>query len=151
MNNMALMLVDDEERFLQTTSKLLARKGLEALTATSGQEALDKLETEYVDVVILDVKMPGMDGLETLKQIKSRHPLVEVIMLTGHGTIDSAVEGMRTGAYDYLTKPCDLGELLSKSEAAYFRRQVMEEKIRQAQVRRAASSPRDFVRELENE
>ena len=151
MTQMALMLVDDEERVLQTTGKLLSRKGLEALTATSGQQALDLLDAEYVDVVILDVKMPGMDGLETLRQIKSRHPLVEVIMLTGHGTIDSAVEGMRLGAYDYLTKPCELGELLSKSEAAYLRRQVMEEKIRQAQVRRAAASPRDFVREMEDE
>jgi DNA-binding NtrC family response regulator len=147
MSKMVMMLVDDEERFLSTTSKLLSKKGIEPLTAISGQEALDKLEKEYVDVVILDVKMPGMDGVTALKHIKARYPLVEVIMLTGHGTIDSAVEGMKTGAYDYLTKPCDLDELMAKAEEAFARKQVMEEKIRMAQVRKAMASPREVVKE----
>ncbi|KMY66778.1 chemotaxis protein CheY [Desulfocarbo indianensis] len=146
---MVMMLVDDEERFLSTTSKLLNKKGYEPLTATSGQEALDKLAKEYVDVVILDVKMPGMDGVTALKEIKSRYPLVEVIMLTGHGTIDNAVEGMKTGAYDYLTKPCDLEELITKAEEAYERKRMMEEKIRMAQVRKAMASPREVVKETD--
>lgn len=149
MPMMKLMLVDDEERFLQTTAKLLVKKGYEPLTANSGEMALEEMDSKHVDVVILDVKMPGMDGVETLKQIKTRFPLVEVIMLTGHGTIDSAVEGMRTGAYDYLTKPCDIEELLAKAEEAYAKRQQMEEKIRQAQMRKAMHSPRELVRETD--
>ncbi|MGD8562270.1 MAG: response regulator [Desulfarculaceae bacterium] len=143
---MKLMLVDDEERFLQTTNKLLAKKGYEAVTATSGAEALDKLEVSIIDVVILDVKMPGMDGVETLKQIKSRFPLVEVIMLTGHGTINSAVDGMKTGAFDYLTKPCDLDELLAKALDAHENKKKMEEKIRMAQTRTYMKSPREILK-----
>lgn len=146
MNKMKLMLVDDEERFLQTTNKLLAKKGYEAVTATSGAEALDKLEVSIIDVVILDVKMPGMDGVETLKQIKSRFPLVEVIMLTGHGTINSAVDGMKTGAFDYLTKPCDLDELLAKALDAHENKKKMEEKIRMAQTRTYMKSPREILK-----
>ena len=148
MTRMSLMLVDDEQRFLDTTGKLLRRRGLEPLTANSGLEALEKLNHEHVDVVILDVKMPGLDGLETLRRIKAGFPLIEVIMLTGHGTIDNAVEGMRTGAYDYLVKPCDLDELMAKTEEAWLKKQAMEDKIRLAQTRRALSSPREMVREL---
>lgn len=146
MNKMKLMLVDDEERFLQTTNKLLAKKGYEVVTAISGVEALDKLEVSHIDVVILDVKMPGMDGVETLKQIKSRFPLVEVVMLTGHGTINSAVEGMKTGAFDYLTKPCDLDELLAKALEAHENKKKMEEKIRMAQARTYMKSPREILK-----
>lgn len=147
MSLVNIMLVDDEERFLSTTSRLLQKRGYEPLTASSGEEALKKLEEEAVDVVILDVKMPGMDGVEALTKIKMRHPLIEVIMLTGHGTIDTAVEGMKTGAFDYLTKPCDLDELIAKSEEAYERKQGMEEKIRMAKVRRSMGSPRQVARE----
>lgn len=149
MSLVKMLLVDDEERFLSTTVKLLARKGYESLAASSGMEALKILEEKHVDVVILDVKMPGMDGVEVLKQIKQRHPLVEVIMLTGHATIDSAVEGMRTGAYDYLTKPCEINELLEKAEDAYAKRMQMEEKIRSAQMRKAMHSPRELVKETD--
>jgi len=146
---MKLLLVDDEERFLQTTAKLLVKKGYEPLTAISGAAALELMEAKHVDVVILDVKMPGMDGVETLKHIKTRFPLVEVIMLTGHGTIDSAVEGMRTGAFDYLTKPCEIEELMTKADEAYAKRQQMEEKIRLAQMRKAIHSPREVVKETD--
>lgn len=106
MEKMKILLVDDEERFLQTTKKLLEKKGIDAMTATSGEAALDMLDTSIVHVVILDVKMPGMDGIETLRLIKSRHPLVEVIMLTGHATVESAVDGLKSGATDYVMKPC---------------------------------------------
>ena len=99
MSSLNLMLVDDEERFLATTAKLLERKGHRVVTASSGPEALDKLAEQDVEVVILDVKMPGMDGLEVLREIRLRFPLVGVIMLTGHGTIEYAVEGMKTGAF----------------------------------------------------
>ncbi|UCG80602.1 MAG: response regulator, partial [Desulfobacterales bacterium] len=94
MEEMKIMLVDDEERFLETTQKLLTKKGIEAMIATSGVEALEKLRSHNIHVVILDVKMPGMDGIETLKAIKRHFPLVEVIMLTGHATVESAVEGL---------------------------------------------------------
>lgn len=142
-----ILLVDDEERFLQTTGKLLERLGYEAQTATSGQAAIDRLERETIHVVILDVKMPGMDGIETLKEIKKRHPLVEVIMLTGHATVSSAVEGMKSGAIDYLMKPSDPEILIEKALAAYEKRQRIEEKIRMAQTRKFVKSPREILRD----
>ena len=149
MKSLSLMLVDDEERFLETTAKVLARKGYETLTAASGSEALELLGSHQVDVVILDVKMPGMGGLQVLREIKFRHPLIEVIMLTGHGTIETAVEGMKTGAFDYLTKPCDIDELIAKAEEALARKRGMEDKIRAAQTRKAMRSPRQLAREVD--
>ena len=149
MEKMNMMLVDDEERFLSTTQKLLSKKGYEILMATSGEEALEKLRTQNIHVVILDVKMPGMDGIETLKQIKRQFPLVEVIMLTGHATVESAVEGLKCGATDYLMKPTDVQDLLEKSEEAFEKRKRMEEKIRVAQTRTFMKSPREILREME--
>ena len=130
-----MMLVDDEERFLQTTSKLLRKKGLEVVTALSGFEALERLETEPIHVVILDVKMPGMDGAEALKEIKRRFPLVEVIMLTGHATVEAAIEGLRSGAADFLMKPTDPDEIIQKAREAFDRYVKMGEKIRTAQMK----------------
>ncbi|MCD6293679.1 MAG: response regulator [Deltaproteobacteria bacterium] len=147
MEKMKMMLVDDEERFLSTTQKLLSRKGYDVLTASSGTEALDLLRTHNVHVVILDVKMPGMDGIETLNAIKRNYPLVEVIMLTGHGTIDSAVEGLKSGATDYLTKPTDVQDIIEKAEEAFGKRQVLEDKIRVAQSRTIGKSAREILRE----
>ena len=119
MEQMRMMLVDDEERFLSTTKKLLVRKGYEVLTASSGGEALENLATQTIHVVVLDVKMPGMDGVTTLREIKKRFPLVEVIMLTGHATVESAVDGLKSGATDYLMKPADIDELVNKAEDAF--------------------------------
>ena len=147
MEKMKLMLVDDEERFLTTTQKLLAKKGYEALTATSGAAALETLEQKNVHVVILDVKMPGMDGIATLQEIKRQFPLVEVIMLTGHATVESAVDGLKSGATDYLMKPTDIDELLQKAEEAFAKRRQLEEKIRLAQSRKFMKSPREILRE----
>jgi DNA-binding response OmpR family regulator len=134
MVKMKIMLVDDEERFIQTTQKMIAKKGYDVLTATSGEECLKKLEDELVHVVILDVKMPGIDGVETLKHIKQKFPLVEVIMLTGHATAESAVEGLKLGATDYLTKPANIEDLIAKAEEAYNKRVVLEEKIQMAEA-----------------
>ena len=142
-----MMLVDDEERFLSTTQKLLSRKGYEVATATSGPEALERLRSQNIHVVILDVKMPGMDGMETLKAIKGEYPLVEVIMLTGHATVETAVEGMKSGANDYLMKPTDVTDLLEKAEEAFQKRQRMEEKIRVAQSRLFMKSPREILKQ----
>lgn len=130
---MQLMLVDDEKRFLSTTSKLLAQKGLKVFTANSGEDALEILKQVNIPVVILDVKMPGMDGIATLKEIKRRFPLIEVIMLTGHGTMESAVEGLKSGATDYLSKPVDIDVLVSKAKEAFEKRRRLEEKIHMAQ------------------
>ncbi len=129
MEEMKLMLVDDEERFLSTTSKLLTRKGFKVFTAAGGAEALEKLKRHNIHVVILDVKMPGMDGIATLKAIKHSFPLVEVVMLTGHGTVESAVEGLKSGATDFLSKPTDIDELIMKAKEAFEKRKRVEEKI----------------------
>jgi DNA-binding NtrC family response regulator len=149
MKEMKIMLVDDEERFLSTTEKVLSRKGYDALTAASGTEALEKLKRHTIHVVILDVKMPGMDGIATLKEIKKLFPLVEVIMLTGHATVDSAVDGLKSGAIDYVMKPCDIDDLLEKAEEAFEKRQRLEEKIRMAQARTYMKSPRDILKQTE--
>jgi DNA-binding NtrC family response regulator len=149
MEKMKILLVDDEERFLQTTKKLLEKKGIDAMTATSGEAALDMLDTSIVHVVILDVKMPGMDGIETLRLIKSRHPLVEVIMLTGHATVESAVDGLKSGATDYVMKPCDINALMEKATEAFEKRRILEEKINMASARTFMKSPRKILEETE--
>jgi DNA-binding NtrC family response regulator len=147
MEKMKMMLVDDEERFLSTTKKLLGKKGYDVVTATSGAEALEKIRVENIHVVILDVKMPGMDGITTLKEIKRQFPLIEVIMLTGHATIESAVEGLKSGAIDYLTKPADINEIIEKAEQAFEKRKDLEEKIRVAQMRKVMKSPSQIIQE----
>lgn len=135
MEKMKLMLVDDEERYLKTTAKLIEKKGYEVFTARSGEEALQKLKVQDVHVVILDMKMPGMDGNETLKAAKTLYPLVEIILLTGHATVDSAIDGLKNGAFDYLMKPADIDQILEKALDAFEKRQRVEEKIRVAQIK----------------
>jgi len=136
VEKMKLMLVDDEERFLSSIAKLLSKKGIDAVTATSGAEAIEKLKRQTIHVVILDVKMPGMDGNETLVEIKKLFPMVEVIMLTGHATVEFAVDGLKSGATDYLMKPIGIDDLIQKAEEAFEKRQRLEEKIRMAQARK---------------
>ena len=119
MSRATVLLVDDEIPFVETVNRRLSKRGINIVTAFSGQEALGQLDSNpHIQVVVLDVKMPGMSGLETLAEIKKRHPLVEVIILTGHTTFESAIRGMRLGAYDYLTKPCELEELINKIRQA---------------------------------
>ena len=133
-----VMLVDDEIPFVKTMKKRLAKRQLNILTAFRGEEALKTLESNKdVDVIILDVKMPGMDGIETLREIKAKFPLIEVIMLTGHGTIESAVEGMKLGAFDYLMKPCEIEELMTKVNEAISKKRDHEKKIRDARAKEA--------------
>jgi DNA-binding NtrC family response regulator len=131
-----VLVVDDEKDFVEMFSLRLSEFGERVTGVYSGQEALEALKKdEYIDVVILDIKMPGMDGVETLREIKRHHPLVEVIMLTGHGTVDTAVKGMKLGAFDYLNKPADFKEMKEKLEAARDRKAQHEERIRQAEAR----------------
>jgi DNA-binding NtrC family response regulator len=117
-----LLIVDDEERFLSTTQKLLQKKGIHTLTAVSGSAGYEILETNPVDVVVLDVKMPGMSGMGVLKKIKKDFPAIEVIMLTGHATVQSAVGGIKYGAFDYIMKPCDIDVLADKIREAYAKK-----------------------------
>jgi DNA-binding response OmpR family regulator len=114
-----VLMVDDEERFRQTTSKLLKKRGFDTTIAKSGEEAIDLIKSQPQDVVILDIKMEGMDGHEALAEIKKIDPNVEVIMLTGHGTPDSAITALNNRAFDYLSKPCDLDTLSAKIHDAY--------------------------------
>ena len=112
-----VLMVDDEKKFRSTTEKILQRKGFDTVLAASGEEALEKLD-EHPDVVILDVKMPGMDGHRALEEIKKHSPDLPVIMLTGHGALPSAKEALQKGAFDYLAKPCDINILTGKIEDA---------------------------------
>lgn len=131
-----LMLVDDEQGFVETMTKRLQKRDFDVVPAFSGQQALDKLKAnEEVEVIILDVKMPGMDGIETLRKIKADHPLMEVIMLTGHATIETGIEGMKLGAFDYLMKPCEMDLLVSKVKEAASKKRLHEEKIIQARIK----------------
>lgn len=125
-----VLMVDDEEQFRSTTSKILARKGYETTLAASGEEAIEILKESDQDVVVLDVKMPGMGGHEALARIKEMNPDIQVIMLTGHGTMDSAKESLKSKAFEYLNKPCDIDLLAAKINDAYggSKRDINEEK-----------------------
>jgi len=135
-----VMLVDDEVEFIEAFSERLELRNLEISKAFSGEEALQILNKNHtVEVVILDVKMPGMDGIETLAEIKKRHPLVEVIMLSGHADVASAIDGMKQGAFDYLMKPCDMDQLIAKVTEAAAKKRRHEEKIIQARIKEITS------------
>jgi DNA-binding NtrC family response regulator len=129
-----IMLVDDEEDFVEMLSLRLKETGENVLAAHNGRQCLEILEKSEIDVIILDIKMPGMDGIETLKEIKKSHPLVEVIMLTGHGTIETAIGGMKLGAFDFLLKPTDFNDLAEKLKKARNRKQDQLERIRKAEA-----------------
>ena len=131
-----ILIVDDEERLVSTLCRRLTERELEVVGVYSGKEAIEEIRKRLYDVVILDVKMPGMDGMETLREIKKINPGIEVIMFTGHGSVDSAVEGMRSGAYDYILKPCDVEELIEKVDGAYKLKIDKDERIRRAEIRR---------------
>jgi len=130
-----VLLVDDETKFLDLLSQRLGTRGVEADTATSGEEALSKLKGKNLDVIILDVMMPGMGGIETLKRIRKENPEVQIIMLTGQGSVEKSVESMKEGAIDFLEKPVDIGKLLEKIEDARQKKTLLvmeniEEKVK---------------------
>jgi len=114
-----ILLVDDEIIFTSNMSKLLNSRGYHAIAVNSGDSAIEALENENFDVIVLDLKMPGMDGITTLKEIQKLDLFTETLILTGHGSIDTAMDAIRLGAYDYLTKPCEIGELVAKIEEAW--------------------------------
>lgn len=119
-----VLVVDDEERFRSTLGKLLSSKGMQVSVAGSGQEAIDILRSRPHDVVLLDVKMPGLSGQQTLPELKKIDPRVEVVILTGHASVDIAAEMIAHGGSDYLLKPCPMDELVDIIQIAYDRRKV---------------------------
>jgi len=134
-----VLLVDDELAFLEALAKRLRKRNIDTTLSSSAKEALRILGGTPVDVVVLDLKMPGMDGIEAVRKIKQATPLVEVIMLTGHASVEAAIEGMELGAFDYLTKPVDIEELVYKLQDANRKKSIEEERIR---LVRLAGQPR---------
>jgi two-component system OmpR family response regulator len=124
MDNFRILIVDDEDDFREAIIKRLRARKVDIEGANSGLKALEMLNEKDFDVVVLDVKMPGMDGIETLREIKLKKPLVEVIMLTGHASVESGIQGMQLGAFDYVMKPVALDDLMDKLRQAYERRSV---------------------------
>ncbi|MFO8085606.1 MAG: response regulator [Desulfobacterales bacterium] len=135
MQNIRLLLVDDETSFLNPIAKRMAKRGIVPKLATSGEQCLSILESQPVDVVVTDVKMPGMDGIRLLKTIKDKYPDIEVILLTGQASTQDGVEGIKAGAFDYLTKPIEIEHLLGKIHQAFDKIQHKQEKQKEAEFR----------------
>jgi len=128
MNNPRVLLVDDEVAFTNNMAKLLTRRGYGVKVVNNGENAIRAVEEDDFDVAILDLKMPGIDGIETLRQMKRKRPFLEVIMLTGHGSVESGIQGMHLGAFDYAMKPILLDDLLEKIGEAYHRKLMQDER-----------------------
>ena len=118
MRNLKILLVDDEEEFVTTLAERLELRGFRAQAVTNGEGALHMIESDPPQVIILDVMMPGLGGLEVLRRIKAQHPQMHVILLTGHGSTKEGIEGMQLGAFDYLMKPINIEELIKKMQDA---------------------------------
>ena len=129
LEEVMVLLVDDEVEFVDTLAKRMKKRKLTAASVNSGEDALEFLDQHPIDVVVLDVKMPGIDGIETLREIKQQYPLVEVIMLTGHANVEVAIQGMEIGAFDYLMKPMAIDDLVYKIQDAYKKKSIQEKKI----------------------
>ncbi|MGI6656261.1 MAG: response regulator [Desulfobulbus sp.] len=141
MTSYSVLIVDDEEEFRTLTTKRLIRRELQCENAPNGDVALEMITAKEYDVVLLDVKMPGKDGVEILRDIKKIAPMTEVVMLTGHASVESGISGIKYGAFDYLIKPIDLDTLLEKLNAAYARRLEQLKKIEAAQTKRDTARP----------
>jgi DNA-binding NtrC family response regulator len=148
-----LLIVDDEIKFLQSIAQRLEMRGLDVTTASNGQEALEKARTRKFDLALLDLKMPGIDGKQVLEVLKKEHKFLEVIILTGHGSVDSAVECTKLGAFDYLPKPYELENLLEALNKAYQARLTKKFEHDQTRLEKISelalgSSPLSILREL---
>jgi two-component system, OmpR family, response regulator len=128
MKRPRVLLVDDEVAFANNLLKLLSKRGYDAAVVYNGANAVTMVGEKEFDVIILDMKMPGMDGIATLKEIKKKVPFVEVVILTGHGSIESGIEGMQLGAFDFLMKPVSIDDLQEKVSEAYRRKLVQGER-----------------------
>jgi DNA-binding NtrC family response regulator len=137
----SVLIVDDEDEFREITLKTLSKRDLECESAPDGDTALEMVAKKNYDVVLLDVKMPGRDGIETLREIKKLAPMTEVVMLTGHASVESGINGIRYGAFDYLMKPMELDPLFEKLTAAYKRKREQQNKIEMAQSKKDTVRP----------
>jgi DNA-binding NtrC family response regulator len=148
-----LLIVDDEEQFLHSIRRSLELRDFEVITATRGEEAVEIARSRPVDIALVDLKMPGMNGQETLEALKKDHPWMEIVILTGHGTIDSAASCTRSGCYSYLQKPCGLDQLLETLVDAYKKKvmnaqQIAEKKMSEIMKKAVGSSPLEILRML---
>ena len=143
-----LLIVDDEEQFVEALSERLSMRDYDVTTSLTGEDAIEKIKNYNFDVVILDVRLPGVKGTEVLREIKNLKPLTEVVMLTGHGTVEMAIEGMKLGAYDFLMKPCETEDLTAKIEKAHDRKAEQEDRIRAAKISHSTSSPRSVLNDI---
>lgn len=135
-----VLLVDDEKDFIETLSQRLKVRGLSVTSVTRGQDAVNIADKQEFDAIVLDLAMPGMDGLETLKRIRKNHPDAEIIMLTGHGSIKSGIEAMKLGAEDYLEKPVDIKTLLQKISEAKEKRILILQKQSSEEIEKILKS-----------
>lgn len=128
MKKPSILLVDDEVAFANNLLKLMSKRGYDIVVVYNGADAVNMVGEKEFDVIILDMKMPGMDGIATLKEIKKKVPLVEVVILTGHGSVESGIEGMQLGAFDFLMKPVSIDDLQEKVSEAYQRKLIQRER-----------------------
>ena len=135
-----ILLVDDETEFAERVARLLERRGFLARTAYDGESAILALQEEDYDVMVLDLKMPGLDGITTLKKTLELGLLTQVLILTGHGSVDTALEAMKLGAYDYLAKPCQIEELVIKIDSAWEAKAAAEKRELEKKVKQASNS-----------
>jgi DNA-binding NtrC family response regulator len=152
-NKINLLIVDDEVSFLDSIRKSLEARDFNVIAVERGEKAIEAAKKHPIDVALVDLKMPGINGEETLKALKAEHSWMEVVILTGHGTIDSAVECTRSGAFSYLQKPCDLNELLEALKEAFKKKVMNRKKIEQKKMDELlkislSGSPRDILRRL---
>jgi len=148
-----LLIVDDEEQFLNSISKSLELRDFNVIAVNRGEKAIEAARVNPIDIALVDLKMPGINGEETLKALKAEHQWMEVIILTGHGTIDSAAECTRSGAYSYLQKPCDLDQILEGLKNAYAKKVMNKKKIEKDKMDELlklsiSSSPLGILRKL---
>ena len=142
MKGSKILLVDDEVVFTNNMSKLLTNRGYRVTAVNSGDAAIRALDEEDFDVVVLDLKMPGMDGIATLREIKKLGLFTETLVLTGHGSIDTALAATKLGAYDFLTKPCEIDELVGKIERAWGQKEYADREDIQEKIQKVVESPK---------
>ena len=150
MEKINLLIVDDEVDFLNSITKSLEVRNFNVIAVTRGEKAIEAAKKNYLDIALVDLKMPGMNGEDTLKALKKEHKWMEIVILTGHGTIDSAVECTKGGAYSFLQKPCELDELLDTLRSAYKKmlmnsKDLDEEKIDEM-IELQTKTPREILK-----
>ena len=152
MDSFRVLVVDDEQDFLETLVNRLNKRDIDATGVLSGEKALEEVKKRLFDAIVLDIKMPGgMDGIEALREIKKIQPLAEVILLTGHASVETSIEGMKLGAFDYLLKPIKLEDLMIKLAEAFEKKDTHEQKIRKARIKELMRFPgRVFNHEKED-